>query len=102
MAQALSSDHEWLTVPEAADYLRISRDTIYRWAKQGKLPLYKVGGTATRVSRSDLDALIQPRPHSPPSDSWTQLSAASFDADWDNPEDVIYDDWEKLYGLSEG
>lgn len=98
MAQTPIANHEWLTVAEAAEYLRVSRDTIYRWAKQGKLVLYKVAGTATRVRRSDLDALAQPATGDP----WTKLSAPALDADWDNPEDAIYDDWEKLYGLSEG
>lgn len=90
MAQASTFEREWLTVAEVADYLRVSRDTIYRWAKQGKLALYKVGGTATRVRRSDLDALVRPLT----SDPWTQLSAPALDADWDNPEDAIYDNWE--------
>ena len=85
---------------EAADYLRLSRDTIYRWAKQGKLQLYKVGGTATRVRKSDLDALAHPK--TPAADPWTLLSAPAFDADWDNPKDAIYDDWQQLYGLSKG
>lgn len=98
MAQAPTTEREWLTVREAADYLRVSRDTIYRWAKQGKLVLYKVGGTATRVRKSDLDALARPVPNDP----WAQLSAPAFDADWDNPEDAIYDNWQGLYGLPKG
>ena len=100
MVQAPTSEREWLTVAEAADYLRVSRDTIYRWAKQGKLPLYKVGGTATRIRKSDLDTLA--RPQTPAGDPWTLLSAPAFDADWDNPEDAIYDNWQELYGLPKG
>lgn len=100
MAQAPTSKHEWLTVAEAADYLRLSRDTLYRWAKQGKLALYKVGGAATRVRKSDLDALA--RRQTQPSDPWSQLSAPAFEVDWDNLEDAIYDNWQELYGLSKG
>lgn len=100
MVLASISEREWLTVAEAAEYLRVSRDTIYRWAKQGKLVLYKVGGTTTRLRKKDLDALAHPK--TPAGDPWMQLSAPVFDADWDNPEDAIYDDWEKLYGLSKG
>lgn len=100
MAQVPTSEREWLTVAEAADYLRVSRATIYRWAKQGKLPLYKVGGTATRVRKSDLDALVHLR--TPAGDPWSRLSAPALDADWDNPEDAIYDNWQELYGLSKG
>ncbi len=98
MASTVTPAQEWLTVAEAAAYLRLSRDTIYRWARQGKLRLYKIAGTATRVRKSGLDALAQPQPPDP----WTRLSSAAFDADWDNPEDAIYDDWEQLYGLSKG
>ena len=98
MPQAPTSDCQWLAV--AADYLRLSRDTIYRWAKQGKLQLYKVGGTATRVRKRDLDALAHPK--TPDADPWMHLSAPAFDVDWDNPEDAIYDDWQQLYGLSKG
>jgi excisionase family DNA binding protein len=100
MSRASIPQGEWLTITEAAQYLRVSRDTIYRWAKQGKLPLYKVGGTATRVRKRDLDVLATPK--TPPPDPWTQLSAPAFEADWDNPEDAIYDDWQRLYGLSKG
>lgn len=100
MAQAPMFEREWLTVAEAADYLRVSRDTIYPWGKQGKLVLYKVGGTTTPVRRSDLDALAHPQ--TPAGDLWSHLSAPAFDADWDNPEDAIYDDWQELYGLSKG
>ncbi len=87
---------EWLSVAEAAAYLKVSRDTIYRWARQGKLTLYKLGGL-TRLKRSELEALIVPKGEA----SWNALSAQAF-SDWDNPEDAIYDRWEELYGLSKG
>lgn len=99
MSHATISDNEWLTDSEAAKYLRVSRDTIYRWAKQGKLTLYKIAGTATRVRKRDLDGLA--RADDVTSDPWVQLSAPTFDANWDNPDDAIYDDWKQLYGLSE-
>ena len=97
---------EWLTVAEAADYLRVSKDTIYRWAKQGKLTLYKLG-KLTRLKRSELDELVTPKPKEGAAhgtkgvEPWTLLSQEAF-SDWDNPEDAIYDRWEELYGLREG
>jgi len=100
MAKAPPSESQWLTLADAAHYLRISRHTLYRWAKQGKLRLYKIGRTTTRVRKRDLDALVQPFSPELTSEPWSQLSAAALDADWDNPEDAIYDDWEQLYGLS--
>jgi len=30
---------------------------------------------------------------------WMNLSLASFQKDWDNPEDAIYDNWRKLYDV---
>ena len=33
---------------------------------------------------------------------WSALSLSTFQKDWDNPEDAIYDDWRKLYGVSTG
>lgn len=94
-------EDEWLTVAEAANYLRVSRDTIYRWARQGKLTLYKLG-SLTRLRRSELDRLIVPKAGGEGEiEPWTALSQEAF-SDWDNPEDAIYDRWEELYGLREG
>lgn len=28
---------------------------------------------------------------------WQNLSLAAFEADWNNPEDAIYDNWRELY-----
>ncbi len=30
---------------------------------------------------------------------WRALSLVSFERDWDNPEDAIYDDWRAIYGI---
>ena len=32
---------------------------------------------------------------------WQQMSLASFEKDWDNPDDAIYDNWRELYGVQE-
>jgi hypothetical protein len=31
---------------------------------------------------------------------WQQLSISTFEADWDNEEDAIYDEWRTHYGVS--
>jgi len=47
---------EWLTVGEAARYLRVSKRTIYRWTRDGKLPAYLIGNHRNRrYRREDLD-----------------------------------------------
>lgn len=30
---------------------------------------------------------------------WHQMSLATFEQDWDNEEDAIYDHWRELYGV---
>ncbi|MBM3135232.1 MAG: helix-turn-helix domain-containing protein, partial [Chloroflexi bacterium] len=52
-----STTMEWLTVNEAATYLKVARTTIYRWVKEKKLPLYQLGDRLVRLRREDLDAL---------------------------------------------
>jgi len=38
---------------------------------------------------------------SEPSDeaNWSAMSLDSFQKDWDNAEDAIYDNWRELYGI---
>ena len=92
---------EWLTIPEASGYLKVTRATLYRWARQGKLRLYKLGTRATRVRRSDLDRMAQPK-DSAEGEAWARLSEASFAEDWDNEKDAVYDNWREIYGVREG
>jgi len=36
-------EKRWLSVEEAAAYLGISRDTVYKWIERNAMPVYKVG-----------------------------------------------------------
>lgn len=49
---------KWLTVQEAADHLGVARATIYKWAKEGRLPIYKLGERVARVRSQDLERLL--------------------------------------------
>lgn len=49
----------WLTVQEAADYLGVARPTIYRWAKEGKLPIIKLAKRVARVRSQDLEKFLE-------------------------------------------
>jgi excisionase family DNA binding protein len=52
---------EWLTLEEAAAYLKVSKPSIYRFCSEGRLPFFKLAGTgARRFRRADLDALLEP------------------------------------------
>lgn len=46
-----------MTVREVASYLNVDEKTVYRLAKRGDLPGFKVAG-AWRFKRSDLDSWI--------------------------------------------
>ncbi len=48
-----------LTVAEVADLLRINKSTVYRMAKQGRLPATRVG-RQWRFRKSVLDGLLEP------------------------------------------
>ncbi|WP_083786709.1 helix-turn-helix domain-containing protein [Methylobacterium nodulans] len=46
-----------VSVDEAAEYLRISRASIWRLLKRGELPRVRIGGR-TVIRRIDLDAFL--------------------------------------------
>jgi excisionase family DNA binding protein len=47
-----------LTIKEACEYLNLSRATIYKLIKEGKLTPIKIG-RSTRLDKSDLDAFVE-------------------------------------------
>jgi excisionase family DNA binding protein len=52
---------EWLTMDEAAAYLKVSKPSLYRFCAEGRLPFFKLAGTGSRrFRRADLDALLEP------------------------------------------
>jgi hypothetical protein len=30
---------------------------------------------------------------------WAELGMSRLEEEWDNPQDAVYDDWKKLYGV---
>lgn len=53
---------QWLTLEEAADYVRMSKDTLYK--RTGEIPHTKQAGRI-RFKRSDLDAWLELEPGGP-------------------------------------
>ncbi len=52
---------EWLTVSEAANYLKVKPRTLLLWARQGRVKAFALSGTQRRVwrfRRQDLDAAL--------------------------------------------
>jgi len=43
-----------------------------------------------------LDSLVDP---SEEETDWLKMSLSSFEKDWDNPDDAIYDNWREEYGI---
>ena len=60
-----------LTVQEAADYCKVSKSTIQKWRREGRLPCVKVCSDI-RFRRSDLNKFIQMNL------SWGWMKAASI------------------------
>jgi len=48
---------EILTVQEVADYLKVSRSTIWRWCNEGKLLAFKAGH-GWRVHRAEVEKMV--------------------------------------------
>ncbi len=52
-ATNIAGKKELLTVREVADYLRVSRVTVWRWCQQGFIPAFRLG-RGWRIRRTDL------------------------------------------------
>ncbi len=46
-----------LTIQEVADYLRLSKTTVWRWCQSGELRAFKVG-RGWRIRQSDVDKMM--------------------------------------------
>lgn len=63
----MESEKDYLTIAEAAQYLGISRVTVWRRVRDGTLPTYQASASKREklVKRRDLDTLRRPRRVSP-------------------------------------
>ncbi len=86
---------EWFTIDEAAEYLCVSRRTVYKLVKDGRLLAFRIGQERhQRFRKEDLDKV--PRP-SNEEKSIEGISVLTGKADpvlaelWDNEKDAAYD-----------
>jgi excisionase family DNA binding protein len=86
---------EWFTVEEAAEYLRVSRRTIYKLTKEGRLPAFRIGKERhRRFRKEDIDKVPRPGEEIANAEILLKLSG---EADpvlaevWDNEKDAAYD-----------
>ena len=89
---------EWYTVDEAAKYLGVSRRTIYKLSKEGRLRTHILGKERTRRFRKeDLDKVPQPLESGAEQREIQALTALSAAGDpllaelWSNEKDAAYD-----------
>lgn len=64
-----------LTLDQAAVLLTVSKGTLQRWIKGGRLPAFRVGTRKLRLRRSDLAAMVTPvaGPGSVEPGAWTAV-----------------------------
>ena len=82
---------EWYTIDEAANFLRVSRRTIYQLIEQGELACYRVGKVGhRRFRRGDLEGAMS-------QEGGRGVYAMNAASDpvlaelWDNEKDAEYD-----------
>ena len=85
------SPHEWFTIDEAADHLRVSRRTIYQLVQEKQLTSYRVGRAGhRRFKLEDLSAAMQ-REEVGEISSLTAVADPVLAELWDNEKDAAYD-----------
>jgi excisionase family DNA binding protein len=86
---------EWFTVEEAAEYLCVSKRTIYKLTKEGRLPAFRIGQERhRRFRKEDLDRVPHPSEEVETLERLTRLTAESdpvLAEIWDNENDAAYD-----------
>jgi excisionase family DNA binding protein len=57
-ATEATGEKGWLTVPEAAEELRIPRTRCYELIQRGELPAVRIGERTIRVNRQELERFL--------------------------------------------
>jgi excisionase family DNA binding protein len=86
---------EWFTIEEAAEYLCVSRRTIYKLTKEGRLSAFLIGKERhRRFRKEDLDKTLRPGEEVANLDRLLRLTARAdpvLAEIWDNEKDAAYD-----------
>lgn len=86
---------EWFTVEEAAEYLCVSKRTIYKLTKEGRLPAFRIGKERhRRFQKENLDKVPRPDEETSSTVALLKLSAKADPAlaeIWNNERDAAYD-----------
>jgi excisionase family DNA binding protein len=86
---------EWFTVQEAAEYLCVSRRTIYKLTQEGRLPAFRIGRERhRRFRKEDLDKVPRLGEDTKNLGALLTLTATAdpvLAELWDNEKDAAYD-----------
>ena len=86
---------EWFTVKEAAEYLCVSKRTIYKLTQEGRLPAYRLGRERhRRFRKQDLDKVPRIAEDDKNLENMLVLTARAdpvLAEIWDNDKDAAYD-----------
>lgn len=86
---------EWFTVEEAAQYLCVSKRTIYKLTKEGRLPAFLIGKERhRRFRKEDLDKVPRPGEETANLEPLLKFTAKAdpvLAEIWDNEKDAVYD-----------
>jgi len=86
---------EWFTIEEAAEYLCVSRRTIYKLTKEGRLPAFRIGRERhRRFRKEDLDKVPRSAEEVKNMENMLVLTARAdpmLAELWDNDKDAAYD-----------
>lgn len=56
--KSVTADASYISTGRAAELLFVTRDTVLKWVKQGKLPTKKTAGGHYRISRRSVESLL--------------------------------------------
>lgn len=88
---ANAQPQEWYTIDEAANYLRVSRRTVYQFVQERQIVSYRlVKGGHRRFRREDLERAVQ-REEVPAADVLLGVEDPVLAELWDNEKDAEYD-----------
>ena len=94
----IPSNRPYISIAEAVLLFGISRDTIYRLVRMGKIPAVNLGERLTRISRAHIEAMFTPLPPVP--DVPTVSEKQPTKMDYSQEECYTLTEISKKYGVS--
>src|SRR5579864_6960006 len=58
LVRPATGERSYYSITEAAQVIGVSRVSIWRWIRDGRLPVLRLGERTTRIRRQDVDRLL--------------------------------------------